>query len=146
MGVEVVCIDLDNTTVYDSSLKSIEGVKAWVKEMRAAGMRIIILTNTFTLRAKYFARKFGKLEYIAMANKPSIRGFLKVRELTKVPPQKIAMIGDQLFTDVKGANAAGMVSIKVRYRHEEILMAGRFRKIRKNERRYLKNRGFGSKI
>jgi len=146
MGVEVVCIDLDNTTVYDSTLHSIEGVKAWVKNMKDAGLRVIILTNTFELRAKYFARKFGKLEYFALAKKPSQSAFRKVQKLTELPPEKIAMIGDQLFTDVQGANRAGMVSIKVKLTQEEIFRAKHFRRVRQKERNYLRKKGFGSRL
>lgn len=146
MGVEVVCIDLDNTTVYDSSLHSIEGVKDWVKSMKDAGLRVIILTNTFELRAKYFAHEFGRLEYVAMAHKPSLRGFKKVQELTALPPEKIAMIGDQLFTDVQGANEAGMVSIKVRMKQDEILLANHWHRVRKREKKYLRGKGFGGKL
>lgn len=146
MGVEVVCIDLDNTTVYDSSLKSIDGVKDWIKRMRAAGLRVIILTNTFKLRAKFFARKFGKLEYIALANKPSLKGFKKVQQLTALPPSKIAMIGDQLFTDIEGANNAGMISIKVRLKQEEVFRFAHWQRVRKKERKYLRKKGFGSRL
>ena len=46
IGAVAVGIDLDNTTVYDSTLRPREGVMAWIRQTKAAGFPIMIVSNT----------------------------------------------------------------------------------------------------
>jgi HAD superfamily phosphatase (TIGR01668 family) len=49
--------------------------------------------------------------------KPSRQGFQKALELLQTTPDRAVMIGDQLFTDIWGANRMGMRSIWVERIH-----------------------------
>jgi len=51
--------------------------------------------------------------YIYKANKPSKRGYKKAMELLEVKDTQTAFVGDQIFTDIWGANSAGVYSILV---------------------------------
>ena len=57
-----------------------------------------------------------------MAGKPSPDGYLKAIQLCGSTKEKTLFVGDQLFTDVWGANKAGVYSILVKPIHpkEEI--------------------------
>ena len=58
------------------------------------------------------AEKLG-IAYICDAGKPSPRGYLEACRRMGITPRQTACIGDQLFTDVLGANRAGIYSILV---------------------------------
>lgn len=146
MGGRALGIDLDNTCVYDSTLNLFPGVKQWLNTMTGAGIPIVIVTNTYNIRAKLIAKKMNNLPYIADADKPDTECFFKACRITGVDVSEFIMIGDQLFTDVQGANKAGAISVRVKYRFREILAAFYFLKIRRKENLYLKNKGLGDKI
>lgn len=140
MGAKAVAVDLDNTTVLDSTMHAPGGVKEWLRDVRAAGFPVIIISNTYTIRAWWLSKKFGKLPWISMADKPHTSAFFKAAKMLNVDVSEIAMIGDRLFTDVMGANKAGAISIKVEPFEPEKLFAEKFRKERKKEREYLEKR------
>ena len=142
MGVKAVGIDIDNTTAYDSSFKVLSGVRSWIKNVQKAGFKVIIITNTYSFRAKHFSRKMGHIPYIAMARKPLTKNFFVAAKKLDIDVSELAMIGDQLFTDIQGANAAGAVSVLVHYAKPEVLFGSKFKRLRERERNYLKNKGY----
>ena len=146
MGGKAVGIDLDNTTVYDSTLQLFPGVTEWLGKISAAGIPIVIVTNTYNIRAKLISKKMNGLPYIANAAKPDTKCYADAAKIAGTDISEFVMIGDQLFTDVQGANNAGAISVRVRYRTREILAAFHFLSIRKKEKLYLINKGLGDKI
>lgn len=146
IGGTAVGIDLDNTTVYDSTLTLFDGVKEWLKRIQNAGIPVIIVTNTYTVRAKIIAKKMGSIPFIANANKPDTNCFRKAVEITKTELSDFVMIGDQLFTDIQGANNSGAISVLVKYRTRELLALFHFLRIRRKEKLYLEKRGYGDKV
>lgn len=146
MGGDAVGIDLDNTAVYDSTGKLFPGVSEWLQSIQKAGLPVVIVTNTYKLRAKAIAKKLGGLPFISDADKPDTECFRKAVSITKTDISKFVMIGDQLFTDVQGANNAGAISVRVKYKTREILALFHFLKIRKLEKIYLESKGAGDKV
>lgn len=140
MGAKAVAVDLDNTTVLDSTMHSPGGVREWLRDVRAAGFPVIIISNTYPIRAWWLSKKFGRLPWISMADKPHTSAFFKAAKMLRVEVNELAMIGDRLFTDVMGANKAGAISIKVEPFAPEKLFAEKFRKERKKEREYMEKR------
>ena len=110
MGVKAVAVDLDNTTVIDSSYKLPEETRKWIETVREAGIQVIIISNTWFTRAWYLGKKMG-VPFIAPAHKPHTRAIRKAAKMLGVELENLAMIGDQLFTDVLGANLFGLTSI-----------------------------------
>ncbi len=146
MGGKAVGIDLDNTTVYDSTLQLFKGVKKWLSDMKKAGIPVVIVTNTYEIRARLIAKKMG-LPYISDANKPERACFDRACEMAGgVGLAEFVMIGDQLFTDVQGANNAGAISVRVKYKAREVVLFPYFISIRKKEKLYLESKGLGDKI
>lgn len=146
MGGKAVGIDLDNTTVYDSTLTLFPGVKKWLSDISEAGLPVIIVTNTYNIRAKLIAKKLGNIPFIANADKPGTACYFKAAYIAGVNISEFVMIGDQLFTDVQGANKAGAISVRVRYKTREILAFFHFLSIRKKEKKYLESKGSGDKV
>ncbi len=136
IGVEAVGIDLDNTAVFDMTPTPLPGVKEWLNSLREAGFRLVFISNTNNLRAKFIGRKF-KIKSFALARKPSPKKILAGLNYTGVSPDKFAFIGDQLFYDIAAANRAGVISIKVDPTAPEILFASKFKRRREKEREFI---------
>ncbi len=146
IGVKAVALDIDNTTAYDSVLTLIPGVQKWVKDIAKAGFPMIIISNTYPLRAKLISKKLGGLPYIANAKKPDTKNILRGAETVGVKISEMCLIGDQLFTDIRGANEAGAISIRVRPQRTEYFLFFRYKILRKQENEYLTLKGYGDKI
>ena len=82
----------------------------WARDMVDACFRVVFVSNHFKKRVAPFAARFG-LDYITFAVKPLPFGYLKAKKLLKVPCRECAIIGDQIFTDIVGANLCGMKSV-----------------------------------
>ena len=146
MGARAVGIDLDNTSFYDNTCIPFPGLFEWLEAMKNADIPVIIISNTYNSRAKKISERLGNLPYIGNADKPDTACFFKAAEMLGISVEELAMIGDQLFTDIQGANNAGAISIRVKYRRREILFGIRFALVRRRERLYLENKGLGDKV
>ncbi len=111
-GIKAVIFDLDNTIARwgDSSLESeILDIFDRLKEL---GLKIGILSNGQRKETKNFVLKFP-FPHLFNAGKPRRKGFRFMLDELNVSPEEAAMIGDQLFTDVLGANRMEMYTIRV---------------------------------
>lgn len=136
LGVRALILDVDNTlTTHDNPVPA-SGVIEWLEEMKAAGIKMIILSNNSPGRVEPFAESLG-LDFAAKARKPLPQGALRACSLLKIAPSHTALIGDQLFTDILCGNLAGLTTIFVE--HIEAENGRFFRFKRKLERLILKN-------
>ncbi|HVN67260.1 MAG TPA: HAD hydrolase-like protein, partial [Candidatus Sulfotelmatobacter sp.] len=62
------------------------------------------------LRVKYFSDTLG-IPAMHLSFKPLPFAFWRSLEILKAKPEETAMIGDQLFMDILGANLLGIYSI-----------------------------------
>lgn len=109
LGVVGVLLDVDNTlTTHDNPELTAE-VSAWLAALQAAGLRPTIVSNNKAQRVRPFAERIG-LPYQAKAAKPLPRGYRAAAAALGLPVKQCAVIGDQIFTDILGANLAGMPS------------------------------------
>lgn len=112
-NIKAVILDMDNTLI-DFNCNILEGAKQWCNKLKENGIKLIIVSNSNKKEKLDKISRELKLEYIAFAMKPLKRGFKKAVKKLKVMPENIAVIGDQVFTDVIGANHAHMYSILVK--------------------------------
>ncbi len=110
MGVRALLLDVDNTIASYTSHQPIPGAVEWAKKMIEAGFRVIIVSNNYKKRVGPFAARFG-LDFISFAVKPLPFGYLRARSRLGVECSQCAIVGDQIFTDVIGANLCGMKSV-----------------------------------
>ncbi len=110
LGVKALLLDVDNTIATFTSHQPIPGAVEWARRMVEAGFYVVIVSNNYKKRVSAFAEKFG-LGYVSFAMKPLPRGYLKARARFRVKCSECAIIGDQIFTDVAGANLCGMKSV-----------------------------------
>ena len=110
--IKVLILDVDNTLI-DYYENITEEVTTWVKNLKGQGMKLYILSNTNNKeKVEKVANKL-EIPYKNFAMKPLKKGFLKIQKEIKEPPEKIAVVGDQLFTDIWGGNRCKMYTILV---------------------------------
>ncbi len=111
-NIKGIILDVDNTLIdFDRNL--LEGLIEWKKNIDKIGIKCIILSNSNQLdKISTVANKL-EISYISLATKPLKRGFKKAQKQLDIPAENIAVVGDQIFTDVLGANRCKMFSILV---------------------------------
>ena len=112
-GIRLLMLDFDNTIVpYTTNIPSQE-MDVWLKKMLASDISVCVVSNSRNDRVKVFCKKYG-LDCITHAGKPFTRGIRECLAKYKADPGESALAGDQIYTDVLGANCAGIRSILVR--------------------------------
>lgn len=111
-NIKALVLDLDNTLTTHNNPTPAEGVLDWIADMKKHGVKLLIVSNNNAERVTPFAETLG-LHFVPNGAKPLPMGFLRaVRELG-YPKKNICAVGDQIFTDIMGANLAGIRSIFV---------------------------------
>ena len=111
-NIKGLMLDIDNT-LMDYDMNIIEGLEKWHEEMIKNGIKTIIVSNTNkSKKAKLIAEKID-IDYILFAMKPLKRGFKKAKEKLQLEEKNLAIVGDQIFTDIIGGNICNMFSILV---------------------------------
>ena len=112
-GIKGVILDIDNTLI-DFNRVMPEGVKEWIQSLKDSNFKLIILSNTNKEnKVKKVSENLG-INYIMFAKKPLKSGFIKAKEKLGLNENCIAVVGDQIFTDVIGANRCKMFPILVK--------------------------------
>lgn len=112
LSVDTVFADIDNTVKRYGDNEPYDGVDRWVKEMRRHGIKIILCSNNYKKNVEPFAEKMN-LPYVHMCLKPSPFGFYRAKHKLGSKRKNIVVVGDQLFTDIFGANISMLKSILV---------------------------------
>lgn len=110
MHIRAIVLDADNTMAAHGSQTPFDGVLEWTEQMTARGIRLIVVSNNFEKRVAPFAARFN-LPFISFACKPSPLGYLRAKKLAGVRVRECLVVGDQIFTDILGANLCGMKSV-----------------------------------
>ncbi len=120
MGYRGILFDIDNTLVPHGAPADEKAI-AFFKKLREMGFKTCLISNNKEPRVKSFADKVGS-EYIFDAHKPSRKNYMKAFELMDTKKNNTLFVGDQIFTDIYGANRVGMHTILVKPIHpkEEI--------------------------
>lgn len=119
-GYRGVLFDIDNTLVPHGAPAD-ERAKKLFEGLRKLGMEACLISNNQIERVKGFADEVGA-KFIEDAHKPSTKNYRRAMELLGTDTSNTIFVGDQLFTDVYGANRAGIRTILVEPIHpkEEI--------------------------
>lgn len=96
--------------------------------MDKEGIKLCILSNTNNKSKVENVARYLEIPYIYFAMKPLKFGFKKGVNKLKLPNKNIGVIGDQLLTDVLGANRTGMYSILVKPINEKDILITRIKR------------------
>ena len=115
-NIRFLMLDFDNTIVpYTSDVPEPE-MERWLTDMTASPVGICVVSNSKKQRVVRFCGERG-IPCITHSRKPFSRGIRRCMEQFSLDPATTALVGDQIYTDVLGANAAGIGSILVRPIH-----------------------------
>lgn len=112
-NIKGLILDVDNTLI-NLDRKMPAGISDWAKNLKANGIKICILSNSNKIDKVETVAKMIDVPYIFFGKKPLKSGFLRAKDILKLPNKNIAVVGDQIFTDVIGANRCNMFSILVK--------------------------------
>ena len=111
-GIKCVLFDLDNTIAPLSETEPSKDVKELFAYIDDLNMKIIILSNSRKKRVAPYKEKLN-VDSACMSMKPLKRKFRKVLGMFNYDFSEVALIGDQVLTDVYGANRCGITSVLV---------------------------------
>lgn len=102
-AIKGLLLDLDNTLTTHDNPRPADGVKEWIATMQENNIAMCIVSNNHPPRVKPFADMLG-LPFVCEGKKPLAKGFRAAKETMQLPWDALAVVGDQIFTDVLGAN------------------------------------------
>ena len=112
-GVRGLILDLDNTLVDWNAEALRAPVRAWVEAAQGRGFRVCLVSNSLSgRRVRRVAEALG-IGCVTRAGKPFPRAFRRGLSLLGTGAGETCAIGDQVFTDMLGANLLGLHTVLV---------------------------------
>lgn len=109
-GIRVLVCDIDNTLVPHDVADPDEAVIAFVHTVKQSGLKMVLISNNVKERVDRFAAKLDVATY-PFARKPLKMTYVKMMREMNCSPHQVAVLGDQLLTDMLGANRLGCYTI-----------------------------------
>ena len=111
-AIKALILDIDNTLIDYSKIMT-SSVENWAKNLKGQGVKIYILSNSNKKKKVENIAKILDVPYIYFGKKPLKMGFKKAKRELKEDSKNIAVVGDQIFTDIIGGNRCKMFTILV---------------------------------
>ena len=114
-GIRGLIIDLDNTLTRWNEPRCAPEVASWLAALAGAGISVCVVSNNGPERVGAFCRQLAaQVPWIANAGKPRRQAYGRALARLGLPAPAVAVVGDQVFTDVFGGNRSGLLTILVR--------------------------------
>ena len=113
-NIKALLLDADNTLCIFHTDTPVDGVLDWIELLKAENIELHILSNAKPHRLTTFANNVN-LPYFYMSMKPLPFKIIKAVKKLGFAKDEVALVGDQLFTDVFGGNLAGIKTIWLDY-------------------------------
>ena len=115
-NIRLLMLDFDNTIVpYTTNIPTAK-MQVWLETMMESDISVCVVSNSKNDRVRKFCEQYG-LGCVTHAKKPFSDGILRCMNEYELQPEECALVGDQIFTDVLGANCAGVHSVLVKAIH-----------------------------
>lgn len=111
-GVKCILFDLDNTLVPYHVKNANEKILELFNSLREMGLKVIIFSNSPSKRVNVFKEELA-VDTFPNASKPSKVGFEKIMNKYKYNITELAIVGDQMMTDIIGGNKVGITTVLV---------------------------------
>lgn len=111
-NIKGLLIDIDNTLVPWGQPQIEEAFVHWIQHAKEQGFKVCLVSNAREHRTRKFA-KLLDIPAVGQALKPLSRAFRRGMKLISLSPDEVAVIGDQIFTDVLGGNRLGLYTILI---------------------------------
>lgn len=112
MGIKCLLFDLDNTCIPYTEKNPTKELKEHFDKLKDMGFKLIIFSNSPKNRLEPFKKKLN-VDCCAKAGKPKKNKFIKILKICNMNLSDVAIIGDQLVTDIYGGNKVGITTILV---------------------------------
>lgn len=109
-GFKTVFIDIDNTIAYPGTGEFTDEAKEFVKSIKDIGMRPVIFSNNTKDRVSSFVKDYD-VDWYYLVMKPLPFAFIKYAKKYNCKTNECVVIGDQLMTDMLGANLSGCYGV-----------------------------------
>ena len=110
-GIKCLLFDLDNTLVPYNVKEADEKTKQIFEQLKS-NFNVILFSNSPKTRLKNF-KDYLEVDCLASAKKPFKKSYIKILNEFKYAENEVAIIGDQLYTDILGGNKVGITTILV---------------------------------
>ena len=121
-GILSLILDIDDTLLPRKANDVSPKVFEWVVERKEEGFKICLASNSrHPLRIKLIGETLG-LPALSLGFKPLPFAFWNALKTINSKPEESAMVGDQLFMDILGANLLKIHSIYVKPLSEETFL------------------------
>ena len=111
-GIKCIIFDLDNTIAPINQKSPKKKVKDLIEDLKAMKFKIIIVSNSPKKRVEPF-KDILSVDSAYLATKPLKTKYKKIQKIYRFKDTEIACVGDQLLTDIWGANRVGFLSILI---------------------------------
>lgn len=118
-GIKGLILDLDNTITPWNDRTITKLVMDWFETIKAAGIKACIVSNNKGPDRVSTVADILEILYVHRAKKPRKSAFRKGLDVLELSESEVAVIGDQLFTDIFGGNLSGLKTILVSPIHEK---------------------------
>ncbi|MBR6502767.1 MAG: YqeG family HAD IIIA-type phosphatase [Clostridia bacterium] len=108
--IKALLLDVDNTMSTHHGTVLTDGLMEWIAAMQESGIKLMVLSNSKRFRIEPFAARIG-LPFISLGCKPLPTGYLRGVKALGEKRKNVAIVGDQIFTDILGGNVVGVKSI-----------------------------------
>lgn len=111
--IQGVILDIDNTMAPHNDPKPLKGIDEWIAGMKKNNIQLVIVSNNHAPRVEKMGARLG-IDFIAEGAKPLPVGFAKAVKKMGLDRKNVCAVGDQIFTDIMGANIYGIRSFMVK--------------------------------
>lgn len=111
-NIKGILLDVDNTLI-DYKHNMLKGIDKWCEDLKKQGIKFCILSNSNNKEKIEKIAKILDIPYVSFGTKPLKRGFKKSKDILNLDYKNMAIIGDQIFTDIIGGNRCNMYTILV---------------------------------
>ncbi len=112
-NIKGILLDVDNTLI-DLEHNLLEGAEEWCDNLKKQNIKFCILSNSNNKEKIIKVAKTLDIPYVYFGTKPLKRGFKRASEKLNIDFEHLAIIGDQIFTDIIGGNRCKMFTILVK--------------------------------
>jgi HAD superfamily phosphatase (TIGR01668 family) len=117
-GVRCVLVDRDNTLVPRDTKSAPPEVRAWLRDLKSAGISVCMVSNNFHTKDVCASAQDLGCSVVHHAMKPApVAVHVALRHMG-VSKDEAILVGDQVFTDVMAGNLAGVATVLVKPQSE----------------------------
>jgi len=127
LGIRAILSDIDNTLAPYEQPEPDEHIRAWLEDLRAAGISVALISNNHADRVELFNADLGLIAY-SDAGKPFGKILRRAMAQMGCDETNTAMLGDQVFTDVFAGKRMGLRAILVKPIRDKKTLFFRFKR------------------